>query len=80
MAHPKRTPLQVSDTFLIKLKELQRKVRMNTGDEKSLRELTEHIASSNLFSDIEKQILHSTDKINMDIKIRLDKRVFGGSR
>lgn len=75
MAHKNRTPLQVSDEFLEKLKDLQRKVRMNTGDEKSLRELTEQIAKSNVFNEVEKMIANKGD-IKMDVKIRLDRRIF----
>lgn len=71
-----RTPLQVSPQFLDKLKELQRKIRMNTGDEKSLRELTDHIASSKIFEDIEKMISNKRD-VRMDIKVRFDRRMFG---
>lgn len=76
MSKPNRTPLQVSPQFLNKLKELQRKIRMTTGDEKSLRELTDHIASSNIFNDVEKLISNKTNKIDMDIKVRFDRRNF----
>lgn len=75
MAHKQRTPLQVSDEFLNKLKDLQRKVRMTTGDEKSLRELTDHIAKSNVFNDVERMIANKGD-VNMDIKVRFDRRLF----
>lgn len=74
MAHKQRTPLQVSDEFLNKLKDLQRKVRMTTGDEKSLRELTDHIAKSNVFKEVEKMISEKGD-IKMDINVRFDRRI-----
>ena len=72
MSKPNRTPLQVSPQFLEKLKELQKKVRMKTGDEKSLRELTDKIASSEVFKDVEKMLFDN--KIDMDVKIRFDRR------
>jgi hypothetical protein len=73
MAHANRTPLQVSPAFLEKLKELQRKIRMATGNEKSLRSLTEDITKTPAFREMENTILRSGN-INMDIKIRLDRR------
>jgi hypothetical protein len=69
-----RVPLQVSERFAERLKELQRKVRMTTGTEKSLRELTDEIVSSEIFKDMEKNILKQGD-IKMDIKIKLDRRI-----
>lgn len=73
MTKHNRTPLQVSPQFLDKLKGLQKKIRMTTGDEKSLRELTDHIASSGIFNDVEREIL---SKNNIDIRIRFDRRNF----
>jgi hypothetical protein len=73
--HNPRTPLQVSPEFLNKLKELQRKIRMQTGDDKSLRELTDHIASSGILNDVDKMISNKSNKIDMDIKVRFDRRM-----
>jgi hypothetical protein len=68
-----RRPLQVSDKFLEKLKELQRKIRMKTGDDKSLRELTENIVETDVFEELEKQIIQGNVT---DIKLKMDKRNF----
>lgn len=74
MAHKNRTPLQVSDEFLIKLKDLQKKIRMKTGDEKSLRELTKHLANSNIFNEVEK--IMEKKGMDIDVKIKFDRRKF----
>lgn len=67
-----RVPLQVSERFLEKLKELQRKIRMKTGDDKSLRELTEKITSTQAFEELENKIIQND--FDIDIKIRMDRR------
>ena len=67
-----RTPLQVSPKFLEALKDLQRKIRMQTGNDRSLRELTDDLASTPAFQEIEKKI--AGGNINMDIKVRMDLR------
>lgn len=74
MAKLNRIPLQVSPKFAERLKELQKKIRMTTGAEKSLRELTDEIVSSEIFKDMENKILKQGD-IKMDIKIKLDRRL-----
>ena len=74
MAKPNRTPLQVSPKFLEKLKELQRKIRMQTGNDRSLRELTDDLSTAQIFDEVEKKIIGK--KIDMDIKIRMDRRIF----
>lgn len=43
------------------------------GEKKSLREITGEIIKSPLFHDIEKNLIKKTG-INMDIKIKLDRR------
>lgn len=72
--HKTRVPLQVSEKFAERLRELQRKVRMTTGKEKSLRQLTDEIVSSDIFHEIENRVLKQGD-IKMDIKIKLDRRL-----
>ena len=72
-----RRPLQVSDKFLQKLKELQKKMRMNTRNEVSLRELTENIVTSPVFADIERSIMQKGN-IKLDIKVKMDRRFFNG--
>lgn len=68
-----RTPLQVSPKFAEKLKELQRKIRMKTGNDRSLRDLTEDIAFTPMFDELEKKILNGN--IKMDINIKFDRRI-----
>lgn len=75
MANKPRSPLQVSDKFLNKLKELQKKIRMRTGTERSLRELTDDLVSTPAFDDVEKKILNKGE-INLDFNIKFDKRLF----
>ena len=74
MAKPNRTPLQVSPKFALKLKELQRKIRMKTGNDRSLRDLTDDLVTTKVFEDMEKKILNGD--IKMDIKVRFDRRFF----
>ena len=75
MAKQNRVPLQVSPEFKRKLDEIQKKIMYSKGEKISLREITEDIIKSPLFSDIEKSITKSGD-IKMDVKIRLDRRIF----
>ena len=72
MSNKTRSPLQVSDKFLLKLKELQRKVRMTTGNERSLRELTDDLVSTPAFDELEKRLAKGDIKI--DFNIRFDHR------
>lgn len=67
--------MQVSPEFKRKLDEIQRKIMMAKGIKPSLREITEDIIKSPLFNDIEKDIIKSGN-INLDVKIRFDKRVW----
>ena len=75
MAKANRSPLQVSPEFKKKLDEIQRKIMMSQGEKKSLREITTEIIKSPMFNEIEKNLIKSGD-IKMDIKIKLDRRVF----
>jgi methyltransferase-like protein len=73
-SHKIRVPLQVSDKFALKLKELQRSIRKSTGDEVSLRDLTENLVNTQAFEEIEKKLLNKN--INgIDIKLRFDRRI-----
>lgn len=70
-----RVPLQVSEKFAIKLRDLQRAIRKSTGDERSLRDLTEDLVNTDLFDEIEKKLIKG--KINaIDIKVKFDRRLF----
>lgn len=66
----KRGPLQVSDNFMNKLKALKRKIMM-TGQEISLRELTDRIAKSREFQNLENDIM-KTQKVKFDFNIKFD--------
>jgi len=74
MGNKSRVPLQVSDKFLEKLKELQKKIRMKTGDDVSMRKLTEDIVGTEAFDELEKKIIKGD--IDVDIRIKMDRRNF----
>ena len=67
-----RTPLQVSPKFLQGLKDLQRKVRMSSGDDISLRELTDNLVSTQAFQEVERRLIKGD--LKADIQIRFDMR------
>jgi len=73
MANKPRSPLQVSDKFLNKLKELQRKIRMKTGSERSLRELTDDLVSTPAFQEVENKL--AKGEIKVDFNIKFDRRL-----
>ena len=73
MSGKTRSPLQVSDKFLLRLKDLQRKIRMKTGNERSLRELTDDLALSPAFDEIEKKVMQND--IDIGFNIRFDRRL-----
>jgi len=68
-----RVPMQVSPSFETKIKKLQEKIMRQHGKKESLRDLTETIAKNPNFDRLEEAILKS-GTINLDIKIKLDKR------
>jgi hypothetical protein len=76
MAKANRSPLQVSPDFKRKLDEIQKKIMMAKGEKRSLREITDDIVQSPLFNDIENNMVKTTNNIKMDIKIKLDRRMF----
>ena len=69
----KRSPTQVGDNFLRKLKELQKRIRMKTGNDRSIRALTEDFAMTDAFEQIERK-LTNPNGINVDFEIRFDRR------
>ena len=64
-----RMPMQVSDAFEKKLKELQKKIRMKTGENPSLRDITEDIVKFAYFEEFEKKLLNGDMEINLKIKM-----------
>ena len=62
-----RVPLQVSPLFKKKLQELQKKVEINEGKDRSIRQLTEDI--SHFLPDIEQKLM---EKKKSGIKIKMD--------
>lgn len=75
MAKKNRNPMQVSPDFKKRLDEIQKKIMMSQGEKKSLREITSEIITNPMFNDIEKQLIKSGD-IKVDLKIKLDRRIF----
>ena len=73
MSNKQRSPLQVSDKFLVKLKDLQKKVRMATGNERSLRSLTEDLVNTPAFEELERNL--GKDNIKLNFKVRFDNRL-----
>jgi hypothetical protein len=73
MSTKKRKPLQVCPEFHEKLINMQRKIRMKDGSDKSIRDITEEIIRSPLFEEIEKKIITSQN-LNFDINIKMDLR------
>jgi len=63
-----RKPMHVDTSFEKRLKELQRKIRMKTGDEVSLRKLTQDIPTFPEFAMIEKRLLGDVKEIPFGIK------------
>jgi len=70
----KRRPLQASETFLAELKKLQMRIRKETGDNPSFRELTEDFVKNDMFNELEKRILNKKNNNNLNFTIRFDKR------
>ena len=68
-----RQPVQVSPNFKKRLDEMKKKYMMTNGRDISLRDITEEIIKSPSFTDIEKDIIKSSD-VKLDIRLRLDGR------
>lgn len=68
-----RSPLQVSPQFKKRLDDIQKKIMLSKGEHKSLREITDNIILSPMFSEIEKNLIKDSD-IENDIRIRMDFR------
>lgn len=71
MVSKPRVPMQVAPIFEIRIKELQAKIMKKQGKNVSLRDLTERVAVTPSFAELEKAILNVA---NIDIKINLDRR------
>ena len=63
-----RKPMHIDIKLDRRLKELQRKIRMKTGDEVSLRKLTQDIPTFPEFAMIEKRLLGDVKEIPFGIK------------
>ena len=75
MAKQNRSPLQVSPEFKKRLDDIQRKIMMSQGKNKSLREITDDIVTNPMFNEIEKSMVKAGN-IKVDLKIKLDRRMF----
>ena len=71
MVNKSRVPMQVSPLFLLRVKNLQKKIMKKDGEKIALRDLTEEIVKNVSFEDLEKSILNVA---NFDINIGLDRR------
>jgi hypothetical protein len=71
MVNKSRAPMQVSPLFLLRVKNLQKKIMKKDGEKIALRDLTEEIVKNVSFEDLEKSILNVA---NFDINIGLDRR------
>jgi len=74
IAKSNRSPLQVSPYFKKKLDDIQKKIMFAQGEKRSLREITDDIVTSPMFSEIEKNLVKAGN-IKVDFKVRLDRRV-----
>ena len=63
-----RKPMHIDIKLDRRLKELQRKIRKRTGDETSLRKLTEEWAVSPEMDSFEKRLLNDSKEIPFGIK------------
>jgi len=63
-----RKPMHIDIKLDRRLKELQKKIRMKSGDETSLRKLTEVWAISPEMDMFEKRLLGDANKISFEIK------------
>lgn len=66
-----RKPMHVDIEFEKRMKELQRQIRKKSGENMSLRELTQQLPKFKEFSDIEQKILEGS---NPDINLNFDER------
>lgn len=71
MAGKSRVPMQVSPIFEDKIKKLQSEIMRKAGKNVSLRDLTERVAKTTSFDQVEKAILNAG---NFDLKINFDRR------
>ena len=71
MVNKSRVPMQVSPLFMLRVKNLQKKIMKKDGEKIALRDLTEEIVKNASFEDLEKSILNVA---NFDINIGLDRR------
>ena len=71
-----RSPMQVDEEFIIKIKQLKKKIMKTKGEDPSLRELTKMIVKDPNFEVIENRLLNLDSMPNIDIKLKLDRRIF----
>lgn len=64
-----RKPMQVDSLFEKRLKELQKAIRMQKGEEMSLREITARVVKDPDFERIEAKLIGRDVKINLKVKL-----------
>lgn len=69
-----RRVLHISPKFLVRLKQIQGKIKAQKGIEPSLTKLADDIISTTAFEEVEKQIVNGNSGVNINFKMRFDKR------
>ena len=70
-----RKPIQLSQNFHEWLKKIQKEIMMTSGEKKSFNDISDEMLKSPAIQDIERNLVRKNN-LKMDIKIKLDKRVF----
>ena len=76
MTKQNRKPIQSSNEWHNWLKQIQREIMLTKGENKSIPEIQDAILKDPMLKDIEKNLIKRGDNLKMDIKIKLDKRIF----
>jgi hypothetical protein len=76
MAKRNRSPVQSSNDWHNWLKQIQREIMLTRGENKSIPDIQDEILKDPNIKEIEKNLVKKQD-LKMDIKIKLDRRLFG---
>lgn len=75
MAKQNRTPVQLSPSFHEWLKKIQKEIMLSRGEHKSLPDISEEMLKYPAIQEIERNLVRKNN-LKMDIKIKLDRRIF----
>lgn len=67
-----RRQVQVSEDFEKKLKDIQKKIRIKTGENTSMRDITDDIVKWAEFEEFEKKLINGD--LDFNIRIKMDRR------